>query len=313
MPKPSVIDAHIHFWDPERMDYAWLDAVRTLRRAFRPEDIRPGSVCIDGMVFVEADRRQSESLAEVDWALSLSSPARPVVGIVAAALDSPSADVTLEALGRNGYVKGVRRLLQNMRPGLCLEPAFVGAVQSLARRGLVFDLCVRHQQLAEATALVAQCPEVTFVLDHLGKPRVRPFPDRRWLVDIERLAALPNSRCKLSGLTSEVLDPIGFGDHRSLFRPYLDHALQTFGPSRCMFGSDWPVASLTVTYEGWFDHVMETLTAFSATEVDRVLGQTATEVYRLASTRYPNGCSDHDDANLPLRPDRERGGEQTWH
>lgn len=283
-PETSVIDAHIHFWDPARLHYAWLDAVPTLRRAFRPEDVLTGSVPIDGLVFVEADCRPAESLAEVEWVMSLSSPARPVVGIVAAALASPSADGDLLALGRSGSVRGVRRLLQDTRPGFCLEPAFVAAVRSLAQHDLVFDLCVRHQQLAEATALVEQCPDVMFVLDHLGKPRVRPIPDPGWLADIERLAALPNAVCKLSGVTSEVLDPSAFSADRHLFRPYLEHALQTFGPSRCMFGSDWPVASRTVTYEGWFDHVADAMTGLSETEIRQVLRQTAHRVYRLDPT-----------------------------
>jgi L-fuconolactonase len=159
MPEQSVIDAHVHFWDPARMHYAWLDSAPTLRRAFRPEDIQTGSVDIAGMVFVEADRRPAESLAEAEWAMSLSSPSRPVLGVVAAsALESPSAHTELEALGRKHDVKGVRRLLQDMRPGFCLEPAFVRAVRSLAEHDLVFDLCVRHHQLAEATALAEQCP-----------------------------------------------------------------------------------------------------------------------------------------------------------
>jgi L-fuconolactonase len=284
MPDPSVIDAHIHFWDPAHLSYAWLDSVPDLRRAFRPDDVQTGSVVVDGVVFVEADCRPAQSLAEVEWVMSLSPSAMPVVGIVAAGLASPSAESDLEQLGRHKDVKGVRRLLQDTPPGFCLEPPFVRQVRSLARRDLVFDLCVRHQQLAEATALVEQCPEVTFVLDHLGKPRVRPVPDRSWLADIERLAALPNVMCKLSGLTSEVVDSVGSGAHRNLYQPYLEHALQTFGPSRCMFGSDWPVASLTVTYEGWFDHVAAALTPFSETEIRQVMSQTAQRTYRLPPT-----------------------------
>lgn len=308
----AVIDAHIHFWDPDRLHYAWLDSVPTLRRSFRPEDLQAGSVQIDGLVFVEADRRPSESLAEVEWALSLSSPFRPVVGVVAAALDGPRIDADVKALGRNDFVKGVRRLLHDVRPGFCLEPAFVKAVRSLAQRDLAFDLCVRHEQLAEVVALVEQCPDVTFVLDHLGKPRVQPFPERSWLVDIERLAALPNTHCKLSGLTSEVADSIGSGTEQSLFQPYLDHALQTFGPARCMFGSDWPVASLTVTYEGWLDCVTSALAAFAGSEVDQVLRQTVTRVYRLDQTQYVDSSAELNDARVRMGPDREGGGEDTW-
>ena len=152
---------------------------------------------------------------------------------------------------------------------------------ALAQWDLVFDLCVREHQLAEVTALVRRCPDVTFVLDHLGKPRVQSRPERSWLVDLQRLAALPNVKCKLSGLATEVVDPPPVAGPGDIFRPYLDHALQSFGPDRCMFGSDWPVAAQKVTYEGWVEHVMAALATFSASEGEQVLRRTAAEVYRL--------------------------------
>jgi L-fuconolactonase len=309
--EPRVVDAHVHFWDPERMHYDWLESVPPLRRAFRPGDIPAGSIRIDGMVVVEADRLPSEALAEVEWASSLSTPSRPVVGIVAAALHSPPADADLAALARAPDVKGVRRLLQDLPAGSCHEPAFVDAVRSLAPWDLVFDLCARHQQLAEAAVLVEQCPEVRFVLDHLGKPRVQPVPDRTWLADITRLAALPNTWCKLSGLTSEV--PATIGPRVAPYGPYLDHALQSFGPSRCMFGSDWPVASLTVTYEGWFDQVTAALSGFSSAESMQVMGGTAEHAYRLAPISGPESPAGRAEAEVPAGPARPGRNEDRWH
>ena len=287
----KVIDSHIHFWDPDRLPYPWLRAEPRLRRAFRPESLRTGSVAVEGLVFVEADCQPPQPVAEVEWALGLSSPSLPIVGAVAStSLDLAVLEPELQALQQVPAVKGVRRLLQDVRPGFCAEPDFVRAVRSLAGPGLVFDLCVRDHQLREVTALVRRCPEVTFVLDHVGKPRVRSAPERSWLADLERLAALPNTRCKLSGLATEVVEPIGDGRPGELFRPYLEHALQAFGPSRCMFGSDWPVASLAVTYEGWFDHVTAALAGFSTAEVDQVLRGTALRVYASAGVAGGRGC-----------------------
>jgi L-fuconolactonase len=283
MSEPAVVDAHVHFWDVDRLRYPWLDAVPDLRRTFRPEDLQTGCVPVKALVFVEADREPSQTIDEVEWASGISVPGRPrVAGVVAAAaLESPHAARKLDALAGHPSVKGVRRLLQDCRPGFSLEPAFLHSVQSLARRGLVFDACVRNHQLREVAALAERCPEVTFVLDHLGKPRIRATPDRSWMVDIERLAARPNVRCKLSGLTSEVRDPTGSRGPGRLFGPYLQHAVQQFGPSRCLFGSDWPLASLTVTYEGWYEHVSAALTDLSGAEFQQVMGGTAIQVYRL--------------------------------
>ena len=277
-----VVNAHVHFWDPDRFHYVWLDADPRLRGSFGPEDVPTGSVPVESFIFVEADRRSSESLAEVEWALALPTPSQPIAAVVAAAaLELPAADTELDKLQQHSKVKGVRRLLQDAPPGFTTGRRFVSGVRSLADRGLVFDLCVRRHPLAEARGLAQRCPEVTFVLDHLGKPRMGQVPERSWLLDLQRLAALPNTRCKLSGLATEVLDPIGAPHRSELFRPYLDHALQTFGPSRCMFGSDWPVASLALTYEEWFDQVTAALNEFSIAETHQVLRLAAVHTYRL--------------------------------
>jgi L-fuconolactonase len=285
MATTPVVDAHIHFWDPARLHYDWLPP--HLQRAFGPEDVDLGAVPLAAFVFVEGDRRPSEVLAEVDWVRSLSLPARPIAAIVAAAaLGEPQGVRDLAGLADRPKVAGVRHLLQDRGPGFSRDAAFVRAVRSLAELGLTFDLCVRDHQLTEATELAAECPEVTFVLDHLGKPRVQSRPERSWCTDLERLAARPNTRCKLSGLATEVVD----GDpgrapnaaQPGLYRPYLDHALQTFGPNRCLFGSDWPVSAAVTTYEGWFDHVVDALAGLSDPEVAAVLGGTAQDVYRIA-------------------------------
>lgn len=319
MSPATVVDSHIHFWDPQRLHYDWLGG--ELSRPFRPEDVGLGSVPVEAFVVVEADCRPSESLAEVEWVLSLSSPDRPITAVVAAAaLERPSGPAEVEALARRPEVRGVRRLLQDTQPGFCGQPGFVRGVRSLARWNLTFDLCVRHHQLAEVAMLAAQCPEVTFVLDHLGKPQVGRRPDRAWSNDIERLAALPNTRCKLSGLTTEVLDPMAMAGRRTLFRPYLQHALQAFGPHRCLFGSDWPVSSSTVTYEGWFDHVVDAMHGYSSAETGRVLGGTAREVYRIGSAHGGATAPTSTTADakvpkvpkVPTVPDRTGGGELTW-
>jgi L-fuconolactonase len=278
----GVIDSHIHFWDPERLHYPWLGQEPRLHRSFQPTDLSPGAVPVDGVVFIEADRRPAESQAEVEWALGLSSPALPVLGVVAAAaLEQPGVDHALEALQRHQEVRGVRRLLQDAPRGFCTAPAFVRGVAALGARGLVFDVCVRHHQLPEVAELARRCPEVTFVLDHVGKPEVRALPDQSWQADIARLAAQPNVWCKLSGLATEVVDHIGPDGMTGLVGPHLEHALQRFGPSRCLFGSDWPVASLAISYEGWFDQVTAALDGFSATEAENVLRRNAIQVYRL--------------------------------
>jgi len=120
-------------------------------------------------------------------------------------------------------------------------------------------LCIRADQLPRAAELVQRVPEVTFVLDHFGKPEVRNKSLEPWARDLRAFAEAPNAVCKMSGLTTEA-------DWRRWqpadLKPYFDHALACFGPDRVLFGSDWPVATLATSYQRWVETV-EGLLPFS--------------------------------------------------
>ena len=202
----TFVDGHLHFWDPDRFHYRWLRGDRHLDRAFLPEhlDAEPA-----GIVVVQADCLPAESAREAAWIQDLAARGTPVAAIVAhVALEDPAAAAAgLADLAHVPLVTGVRRLLQDEPAGFARRPEFVAGVRLLARHGMTMDLCLRRHQIAEVTALVQDVPEVTFVLDHLGKPRVAATLDAAWARDIRDLAALPNIYCKLSGLATEAVDP----------------------------------------------------------------------------------------------------------
>ena len=144
---------------------------------------------------------------------------------------------------------------------------------------MTVDLCVRSHQIAEVTKLAELCPEVTFVLNHLGKPDVAAGQWTGWLQDIKAMAQLDNVRCKLSGLTTEADEGTRGPDN---IRRYLRAAVDAFGPDRCMFGSDWPNASLQISYAGWVSLVLDSVSDLAERERDRVMRGTALEVYARA-------------------------------
>ena len=159
----------------------------------------------------------------------------------------------MAALRRFSLLVGVRRLFQDEPPGFLAQPGLRAGVALLAAQDLVFDVCVREPQLGEVVDLVRVLPEVRFVLDHLGKPQVGADPTR-WRRNLAALAELPNVMCKLSGLLTEVVAGTGRpGD----FRPYLEYALEVFGPGRCLYGSDWPVLTLAGSYADWRELVLD--------------------------------------------------------
>jgi L-fuconolactonase len=277
----AFVDAHVHFWDPGVFDYPWLATVPDLDRPFGPADLPPDPDR-QGIVFVQADCLPAQSVTEVTWVDGLREAGAPVVGVVAhAPLEAGTGSATvLRQLALQPLVVGVRRLLQDEGAGFAVRPDFVSGVGLLAGPAMVMDLCIRRHQLTEVTELVRRCPQVQFVLDHLGKPEISPQALGPWTADLNRLAALPNVRCKLSGLATEA-DP----DHRTPadLLPFLRSAIDAFGPRRCMFGSDWPVLTLAMPYGRWLDLVREAVADLTADEQDHVLRGTAVATYGLGS------------------------------
>jgi L-fuconolactonase len=263
MPELPIVDAHLHLWEWPQFPRLWLDRVPDLSRSCDPTafEEQTAGLPIAGMVFVETDVAPAYALLEAQWAVSLAGVDPRLCGVVAAAPLDDGAEVRpyLDALATLGpLVKGVRRNLQDERdPDFCQRPKFVAGAQLLAAYGFSFDICIRHEQLPAVTALVHECPHVSFVLDHLGKPAIRDGLLDPWRGQLAALAELPNVACKVSGLATEADWNRWQPDDLA---PYVAHALAVFGPSRVLFGGDWPVVTLASSYRRW----VETLGALTA-------------------------------------------------
>ena len=270
-------DAHVHFWDPRQRHHDWLKDAPALQRRFGPADLDTGRHKLTGALFVQADCRDDEALDEVRWVAELAASDPVVRGIVAYAPVQlgARAKTHLHTLADARLVVGVRRLLQGSPIATLADPKLVEGLQLLPEFGLVFDLCATHGQMPAVIALVRACPETTFVLDHLGKPPIAAGQLNPWRAHLSALADCPNTFCKLSGLTTEARLDWTPAD----LRPYLNHALDVFGPDRCMYGSDWPVASLRTSYEAWADLVLDSISDLAPDDRTLVLSGTATRVY----------------------------------
>jgi L-fuconolactonase len=293
-----VLDSHLHLWDPAVLDYDWLDG--PLRRRFGPrefaEEVAGGFAAgfsagqagtnadAGAAVFVEADAVAGQSLAEVDWAATLSESAG-IRGIVArAALERGDAvQDELDALRERPLVVGVRRLLQSQGAGFAVSPGHLAGARRVAASGLTLDAGVRWTQLPDVAALADAVPGLTIILDHLGKPPIGSAespaaPDAsRWLADLRALAERPGAWCKVSGLPAE--SPGGWTPQQ--VTPFLDAALEAFGPERLMFGSDWPVSS---PYGGWLSTVAAWAQDRIGASADALFWTNAERAYGLGRT-----------------------------
>ena len=277
-----MIDTHVHLWDLDRAPYVWLDKLPVLQKTHGLAEFE-AATSEARVVFVECTGSFDDgaSQREVAWVSGLAERDTRIQGIVAhASLERGYKDRKhLTWLAQQPLVKGVRRLLQGEAdPNFCLQPAFLDGVRSLAEYSFTFDICVFHHQLPSVIQLVEACPDVRFVLDHLGKPPVREGKMEPWKTHITELAAYPNVACKISGLLTEAdLDAWTPAD----VRPYIDHALKAFGFGRVLYGSDWPVLRLAADYAAWLRLVREAVQGFPREDQEKLFRLNAERVYRV--------------------------------
>jgi L-fuconolactonase len=279
----SIVDAHVHFWNPERLSYPWLANVPELRRPFLPDNYATATkaASVDKMIFVECGCAPAQSLDEAGWVTELAAREPRLKGMVAQASVELGAGAIdeLTALAKNPLVKGVRRNIQaETDPSFCLQPDFIAGVRALAEYHFTFDLCVIAPQLPAVTQLVQLCPEVFFILDHCGKPAIRDHARDPWRQHLQDLAGLPNIACKISGLVTEA-NPGQCG--ASDLQPYITHALECFGFDRVLFGGDWPVCELAAPYETWLAALGSIVADERETAVDKLFRTNAERIYRV--------------------------------
>jgi L-fuconolactonase len=278
----NIIDSHIHFWNPQHLRYTWLDDLPTLNKSFLPANlpVSGDGWTMDKLVFVQADCIEDQGLDEADWVSSLAKHDARIAGIVAYAplqLDDMAREY-LRRLKHQRLVKGVRRLIQSEPLGFCTQPRFVRGVQMLTEFGFSFDICIRHWQMGDAIELVRQCPNVQFVLDHIGKPDIKSGLLDPWREQIKTLASFPNVMCKISGLVTEAnTEQWTPAD----LQPYIDHVIEAFGIDRLMFGGDYPVLELASSYERWLATIFAATASLSEAEKSKLFYENASKFYRL--------------------------------
>ena len=276
------VDAHHHFWDLETGLYGWPTAAEgPIHRTFAPEDLAPelSEARIDATVVVQA----TDSLADTDAMLAAASRTPWIAGVVGwlPLADRAAAERELDA--RRGALCGVRHLIHwEADPTWLLRPEVQPGLEMLASEGLPFDVvAVFPEHLPLVPAVAATHPDLVLVVDHLAKPPFRSEGWDHWVTDIRRAATVPTVRAKVSGLDTAA----GPGWTVDELRPAWEIALESFGPDRLMFGSDWPVCRLVSSYGQVVAAARELAAELSPWERDRVLGGTAVEVYRLQPGR----------------------------
>lgn len=273
------IDAHHHLWQYNARDYGWMsDEMQPLRHDFLApelESVLDGSG-VSGSVVVQA----RQSVEETEWLLQLAGQCSLIRGVVGwVPLTDDGIGECLDRLCENRRLRGVRHVLHDEPDDdYMLREDFNRGVDKLASRGLSYDILVFERHLPQTIEFVDLHPNQIFVLDHIAKPRIREGILSPWRENIRKLARRPNVCCKLSGMVTEA----NWAEWKQgELTPYFDTVLAAFGPSRLMFGSDWPVVTLAASYQRWMSTVRQLLSGLSSDEQEMIGSGTATAAYRL--------------------------------
>jgi L-fuconolactonase len=281
----QLTDTHAHFWDPRRLNYSWLRDNSLLNRPYLVQDYPtdPADTLTEALVFVECDADRGQSLQEINFVEEQAQQDPRVRAIVAhAPLERGKAVEPLleQIIGSSAKVRGIRRILQSERDlsELLRSSALIEGVSLLPRFGLHFEITATYTQMQAVIDLVQQLPQVPMILDHCGKPGIRYGQLEAFQHHARALARHPNLYCKLSGLTTEA-DHEHWTDAQLL--PYIDTALQAFGPDRLLYGSDWPVCLLATSLSRWLGVLNQALRGCSSADRRKIFHDNAKTLYRL--------------------------------
>lgn len=274
------IDSHQHFWNYNAVKDAWItDDMAAIQRDFLPTDLEGLLQAneVDACVAVQADQSEQET----NFLLNLAKQFSFIKGVVGwVDLKTAHIEERLAHYSLFPKLKGFRHILQGEPdPHFMLSPSFIRGVAALHKFGFSYDILVKPKQLPAVIKFLTHFDsEQRFVIDHLAKPYIAAKKTEPWATEMALLARHNNLYCKLSGMVTEAnwkhwkMDDFSF---------YINHLLDTFGPSRLMFGSDWPVCLVAAQYEQVVSLLDKHLGSLTLAEQEAIWYKNAEEFYRL--------------------------------
>jgi L-fuconolactonase len=293
-----IIDCHQHLWDLEKFQLPWIKPGTLLARSYVMSDYLAAieGTSIKHAVYMEVDVEPTQQRAEAEHLIEIckSGTAPTVAAVVSGRPEAEGFRQYITSFRGSPHIKGIRQVLHggSTPAGYCLQDSFIRGIRLLGELGLSFDLCMRPKELADGATLAGKCPDTRFIVDHCGNADLKAFfkaadsrlldaqPDHdadSWRRNIERLAAQKNVICKISGIVARVPKQWAADD----LAPIVNHCLDTFGPSRVIFGSDWPVCLNGAPLREWVAALKQVIASRPAAEQRQLLHDNAVRFYGL--------------------------------
>lgn len=290
----DIVDAHHHFWDPQKNYHPWLCDSPPI--PFRYGDY--SSICkpfladdydrvaakwnVIASVTMEGEWDPADAIGEARWFNDLNdSSGRPVAHVAQAWLDQPDLPALLEQLSELAVVRSVRhKPVSNARPGEgsggMSQASFIDGFKKLARVGFHFDLQTPWWHLNEVRHLVNQSDEPLIIVNHTGLPSDRSSSGiKNWYAAMRELSAIEQVRVKISGLGTD--KPWTVDANREIVLS----TVELFGADRCMFASNFPVDGLCASFDAIYSGFDQITREFSADERHALFCGTAVDTYAL--------------------------------
>lgn len=301
-----AVDGHHHLWDLAANSYPWLTpggapppfpGFEALCRDYLVADFRADHArqAIVKSVHVQAEHDEADPVRETAWLQSVAdaptSGGFPHAIVAFADLAERGVESVLEGHAAYRNTRGIRQMLNfdpragegavksplEKRKDLLADPVFRSQFSLLRRYDLSFDLQIFPWQASAAAKLVAEHPDTQFIVDHTLMPFDRSDSGLAlWREGLSLLAQRPNAVIKISGLGMAA-----GGWNGDMSRRLVRETLEIFGPSRCLFGSNFPVDRLMVDYDTPWRLFRELISEFSSDEQRALLRGNAERIYRI--------------------------------
>lgn len=275
-----IIDSHHHFWQLDKpFDYGWLGEPQhaAINRDYLPQDLQPllEQAGVDASVFVQTQH----DIEETQWVLDMAEENSFLVGVVGWVDLAGDCESDVEMLKSYDKFVGIRHITQDEPDDdFIIRPSVLAGLKVLEKHAVPFDLLFFAKHLKHAPTVADHVPDLPLVIDHLSKPDIKAGAFDQWAVELKEAAQRPNVYCKLSGMITEADWENWSADD---LRPYVETAIEAFGPARCMYGSDWPVCELAGTYQQVFDALGSIVSKLSESERNEIYCETAKRFYSL--------------------------------
>jgi L-fuconolactonase len=273
-----IIDSHMHVWALARGDYGWLTPdLAPLYSDYAIDDVWPDASAggVSQVILVQA----APTAAETDFLLTLAAGDTRVAGVVGwVDLEAEAAPREIKRRAENSKVIGLRPMLPDLPdPDWILRDTVAPALTAMAEAGLVLDGLAEPRHLPVLTELARRFPKLHIILDHAGKPPIAGGDLSSWAADLDAFAAAPNTACKFSGLLTSA------GPHTDddSLAAAVSAMVHSFGPSRILWGGDWPFMRLNGEYAPWLAQSRRLADRLMGARQDPIWADTARRIYKL--------------------------------